>query len=104
MREASPDGSPPPLENMPDWSLMTYDQFTGYYPTIIHHPHNIPLANVNVHSVQQLIDQVWLTELSNQFHVDNLQTNTHPGVLIFNAENLSPDGGRNTNPFQMLVS
>jgi hypothetical protein len=104
MREASPDGSPPPLENMPDWALITYDQFAGYYPTVIHHPPNIPLTNVNVHSVQRPIDQVWLTELSNQFHVDNFQTNTHPGVLILNAENLSPEGGGNTNPFQMLVS
>jgi hypothetical protein len=63
MTEAFSDGLPPPPENMPDWSLMDYDQFAGFYCTVNLGCFEILLANVNIHSAQQPQDMVWLTDL-----------------------------------------
>ena len=75
MTEAFPGGLPPPLENMPDWSPMDYNQFSGFYHTFNLSCFEIPLANVNIHTAQQLQDLVWLIDLQALFQADSTLAN-----------------------------
>ena len=104
MTDAFPDSLPPPPANMPNWSPMDYDQFTGFYHIVNLGCFEIPLANVNIHSAQRPQDTKWLTDLRTRFNTDGILANANPGVGILNTQDLPLDEDGKPDPLQMLVS
>ena len=102
MQDAFPDGFPPALPGLLNWSSIDYNQFAMYYHTAEIGSFKIPIANINIHAGQRPLEPMWIKDLMLKFAA-GIQLHANFGVALLTLD-IPMDVNGKSDGSQMHVS